>query len=310
MPEHPRILIGQSLSGRIVEVGPGVDPFPTAPGSTVVFADKSVPGGRDATWPELAGHPHGPDADIDVDLDIDGLKGVDDGAFDVVIASHVIEHLANPLAALVEFARVLRLGGRLVLVVPDRTTTFDAPRLPTPYAHVRDEFDRGVTIVDDDHIREFCAAVFSQPSIHPSPVREWHDPANLGEELLDLHRRRSIHVHCWNPEEFTSLLVAAVSDGLTSWRLLDMYVLEDFGDTPAIEFALALERLDDAEPAADVARRLARDWVAAVQANPVRDQRRIASFDAALRRDLGSAAPPVMPRQRFWQRLRGDRGVV
>ncbi|TDO30588.1 methyltransferase family protein [Kribbella sp. VKM Ac-2527] len=43
-----------------------------------------------------------------------------DGTFDVVIANHMLYHLDDPTAALREFARVLRNGGRLVAAVNGR----------------------------------------------------------------------------------------------------------------------------------------------------------------------------------------------
>lgn len=46
------------------------------------------------------------------------LYGVADLAYDAVFASHVLEHFVDPLAALIEWDRVLRPGGALVLVVP------------------------------------------------------------------------------------------------------------------------------------------------------------------------------------------------
>ena len=49
---------------------------------------------------------------------------------DFVIASHIIEHLANPLAMLVDIYRVLKPQGLLVLILPDRHATFDRERLP------------------------------------------------------------------------------------------------------------------------------------------------------------------------------------
>lgn len=40
-------------------------------------------------------------------------------AFDVVVASHVLEHLPDPAAAAAEIARILRPGGRLYVSVPN-----------------------------------------------------------------------------------------------------------------------------------------------------------------------------------------------
>ena len=43
-----------------------------------------------------------------------------DGTFDLVILSHVAEHLSQPEAVFAELARVLRPGGRLLLLTPNR----------------------------------------------------------------------------------------------------------------------------------------------------------------------------------------------
>ena len=85
MSKSPRALIGQTLIGDVLEVGPGAVPFPTGPGADVVYADRSVPGGRDTNWPELTGAPRGPQAHFDVDLDVTGLAGIADESFDAVV---------------------------------------------------------------------------------------------------------------------------------------------------------------------------------------------------------------------------------
>ena len=43
-----------------------------------------------------------------------------DASFDAVLSTHVAEHLAHPEAAFGEMARVLRPGGRLLLLTPNR----------------------------------------------------------------------------------------------------------------------------------------------------------------------------------------------
>lgn len=294
-PAGVREAIGSALHGDVLEIGPGHQPFPTPTGTRVTFADRPLEGGRDANFPELVGHPHGPDADVELDLDVDGLRAFADGSFDAVIASHMIEHVANPIGALCEMHRVLRPGGRLVLLVPDRAHTFDAGRAPTPLGHLVDEHRRGVTVVDDDHIREFCAAIHAGPVIHPPEVRDWHDPDRLDAERMALHRRRSIHVHCWNPEEFAALVVGLAALDIAGWELVDLYVRDDLDDD-GDEFGLVLARPRAASPAARRSAALVEAWASAVLGDDRRDPARVLTFVEALRRDLDAdAADRLVP---------------
>lgn len=50
-----------------------------------------------------------------------------DGSFDAILCSEVLEHLPEPVAALEEFARLLRPGGRLILTAPFCSLTHFAP---------------------------------------------------------------------------------------------------------------------------------------------------------------------------------------
>jgi SAM-dependent methyltransferase len=288
MPVVPRERFGLGLTGEVLEIGPGTVPFPTAPGARVRYADRSIPGGRDASFPELVGTPHGPDADYELDLDMDGLGGVGDRAFDAVVLSHVIEHVADPIRALKECHRVLRRSGRLVLVVPHRHTTFDSRRPGTSFAHVLAEHRSGVTEIDREHILEFCHSVYSSEPRLPEEIRELHDPDRLDDDLLALHRRRSIHVHCWNAEEMASMLVALAAVGEVGWRLVDLFLHDDPGASD-IEFGLVLEPAPvGTEAAAD----LIDAWVTAILGDEARDPGRVGTFTEALARDLldGTAA--------------------
>ena len=277
----PRSVVGRTLSGDVLEIGPGNEPFPVAPGARVRYADRSVKGGREKNFPELIGSPPGPAADWNIDLDIDGLAPIPDRSLDVVIACHVIEHLVNPIAALREFGRVLRPQGRLVLVVPDRNVTFDSVRQASPLADVLAKFQQRATQITDAEIREFCSAIYYQPPFLPANVREWYKPQHLDSEAFELHRRRSIHVHCWSPEEFASLIAGLLAADLVSWKFTDLYLP---GDPRQIEFGLVLERAESSGRAAS--HQFIRDWARAVLDIPDHYPKRIAKFDCALRRDL------------------------
>ena len=139
--------------------------------------------------------------------------------------------------------------------------------------------------MSDDHIREFCAAIWALPPFHPPEVRDWHDPAKLDADRFDLHRRRSIHVHCWSAEDMASTIVGLVLLGLLHVQLLDVSFHDD-GDEGA-EYGLLLERIEPGVPLS-MARAFATTWTELVLDHGRRDPERCATFVAALARDLAS----------------------
>jgi SAM-dependent methyltransferase len=194
------------LSGHGVEMGAGHAPFPVPLGVQVRYVDRWDPAENSQLFPELADTPDFPKPDIVADLDVDRLSALDDKSQDFVIASHVIEHLANPLKMLEDIYRVLRPGGLLVLLVPDRHLTFDCLREPTPLTHLVEEYHSDIRVVDDTHVVDFIIGL----------LRSNGDQRELDELLaertpdeLDHHRRRSVHAHVWNREEFEEMLTFA-----------------------------------------------------------------------------------------------------
>lgn len=101
------------LRGRVVEVGAGTGELWThvgRPGARPVLTDVS---------PAMCARLRAvPDADV-VRCDAVRLPFAD-ATFDALIANHVLYHLDDPDAALREFARVLRPGGRIAIAVNGR----------------------------------------------------------------------------------------------------------------------------------------------------------------------------------------------
>src|ERR1700692_473036 len=107
-------------------------PFPCV---SVRYVDRWQPEENLALFTNLEAGATFPKPDIVANLDVDLLSGLADERQDFVIASHLLEHLANPLAQLEEIHRVLKPGGVVLVLLPDRRHTFDRKRSATPLAH-------------------------------------------------------------------------------------------------------------------------------------------------------------------------------
>lgn len=82
------------------------------------------------------------------------LDRIGNESYDFVISSHVIEHIANPLKAILEWKRVLRVGGVILLICPHMERTFDRRRPITPLAHLIEDYSKGVDDHDLTHLPE------------------------------------------------------------------------------------------------------------------------------------------------------------
>jgi SAM-dependent methyltransferase len=79
------------------------------------------------------------------------------GTYDFVLSSHMLEHTANPIRALLEWKRLLADGGTLVLLLPDMHHTFDHRRPVTTLTHMIEDFNAGMGEDDLTHLPEILA---------------------------------------------------------------------------------------------------------------------------------------------------------
>lgn len=79
---------------------------------------------------------------------------IEDGSYDCVIASHCLEHIANPIKALREWRRVLRSNELLLLILPHRDHTFDWRRPATTIEHMKSDYEDDVSESDMTHLDE------------------------------------------------------------------------------------------------------------------------------------------------------------
>lgn len=266
-PQTARRQLSRHLVGKGIELGPGHIPFPVVmPSTTVQYLDAWAPGDSGDRFPEIE-HAEFSPPDTICDFNTEGLGPIADDSQDFAVASHVLEHLANPLRMLCELHRVVRPSGTVLIFLPDRHQTFDKDRPPTPLAHVIEEFEVGVTEVDDAHIEEFIRATATHQGGGPPGTASTPDPdldldrLSLYErglallwlrwedvtvpaqrrELVELHRRRSIHAHVWSVDEFFPVLRYGAQELGHAWQFVDGLLPGDPGGRPD-EFGLVLRR--------------------------------------------------------------------
>jgi len=91
---------------------------------------------------------------VDYQADANYLPEIDSASLDYVCASHVLEHLTNPIKAILEWVRILKPGGLLWLRIPDKRKTFDRTRDNTSLRHLIEDYENNVPVDDPTHIED------------------------------------------------------------------------------------------------------------------------------------------------------------
>lgn len=147
------------LSGRGLEIGPLHRPMVKHEGMHVEYLDRHSVAELKVKYSELGDLPL---VEPDIIDDAETMQTVPSAVYDFVVAAHVIEHMRNPLGALENWARVLKPGGLLYLVVPDKRATFDYRRVRTLHEHLVLDYRCPSLERDFDHYLEYVVQVDGQ----------------------------------------------------------------------------------------------------------------------------------------------------
>jgi SAM-dependent methyltransferase len=132
------------------------------------------------------------------------MTEIPDRHYDFLIASHVFEHIANPLKAMAEWLRVLRPNGIILQVIPHRDGTFDYHRPVTTLAHLQGDFKRGVGEDDRTHFHEvatrstksFSKVWFAAVSFH----RGMHHHVFNTARVIEIHDALQLKILAVEPK--------------------------------------------------------------------------------------------------------------
>jgi SAM-dependent methyltransferase len=179
------------LQGRGIELGPLNRPLPTHPGMQMSYVDRADQATLQREFPKIAHHiPR-----VDILDDAETLDTVAPASFDFLVAAHVIEHMRNPIGALLNWLRVVRDGGQIYLVVPDKRRMFDERRVRTTLEHVVLDYREPSADRDFDHYLDYAGFVHHKTG---------------DDAIAEAHRLRdtgfSIHFHVFLPQDVVRMV--------------------------------------------------------------------------------------------------------
>jgi SAM-dependent methyltransferase len=122
-----------------------------------------------------------------------------DDSYDFLLSSHSLEHHANVIKALKEWKRVVRPGGLLLIVVPDKNHTFDHKRAFTPFEHFLADEAAGVEETDLTHLDE----ILQLHDLSKDPGAG--DFERFKQRCLENYKNRCLHQHVFSFENLARL---------------------------------------------------------------------------------------------------------
>lgn len=197
---------------------------------------------------------------VDVDYVIGDKQTISDAVmadapFDYVIACHVLEHIPDPIDWMDDIARILRPGGVLSLVIPDKRYCFDINRSLTEISDLVDANLRHLRQPSFGQVYDFNAnalldlvdtpAVWRGDVDYSATTRQGvGDPDRFALEACKQMQKSDafvdVHCHVFTPDSFLGVFAKLAHLGLSRFEVAD------FTPTPfnTFEFYVSLRVLD------------------------------------------------------------------
>ncbi len=185
-------ILWRHLRGCGVEIGALWRQFPLPARARVWYVDRLDGDGLLKQYPTLRGKFLWPDLVAEA-----AQLPVAPASLDFIIASHLLEHLPFPLAALRAWYETLVSGGVLLLRVPDKRYTFDTQRARTQLAQLIEEYNHPERFDRRAHYADWVQNVKDgNPETEAFEREVWR--------LMEMDF--SIHFHVWIDEDLREII--------------------------------------------------------------------------------------------------------
>lgn len=250
MERLEKILKNIDRNGLGVEIGPSHNPVaPRKDGYHVEVIDHLT---RDQLVSKYEGHGVALENIEEVDYVWRGEKYTEltgkSKYYDWIIASHVIEHSPDLIGFLVGCDGILKDGGVVSLVVPDKRFCFDHYRPITGLGKIVDAHLTPQSIHSAGNVAEYYLNVVSKagniawgarsPGVYAC-VHSAGDASNGIKSVLEHGAYIDIHAWCFVPHSFRLIIDDLYTLGLIAFRELDFF------PTEGCEFYITLGRGGD-----------------------------------------------------------------
>jgi SAM-dependent methyltransferase len=247
---------------RGLEIGPLASPRVPKEQGPVLYVDHTDADGLRHKYAADPNMRHRLDEIVDVDYVLAGDQPLHevvapDAPFDYVIASHLIEHIPDPVSWLADIAMTLRVAGILSLVIPDKRYCFDLNRRTTDISELVDAHLRRLRRPSFKQVYDFIskevtgpldtAAIWAGTADYSGAVRsDVQDPdvaaLQLCRTVADSDAFVDVHCNVFTPDSFLELYEKLAQLGLIDFEIAYFASTERNN----LEFFISLRRLEPA----------------------------------------------------------------
>lgn len=182
-------LSNKYVHGKGLEIAGLHNPWPTCEtnDSTVIQLDLFPTSKLRAQYPEMRERSF-----VQVQILDDGnyLKAIADNSMDFLFSSHVLEHMENVVAAVMNWLRVVKPGCPVLMAIPQKNNQIDMNREVTPFSHIWYEWKDGLVALERTrplHYEEYFKVVDHLHGL------------NLSHRICEAMKEKPhIHWHCWD----------------------------------------------------------------------------------------------------------------
>lgn len=136
------------------------------------------------------------------------LDGIADASYDFCLSCNNLEHIANPIKALLEWKRVLKKDGLMFLILPNKEHNFDHKRPYTSFEHILDDYQKKMGENDMTHFDEITRLHDLKKDLRAGNYEVFV------ERCKDNISNRCMHHHVYNQQTLAQLMNYAGIDVL------------------------------------------------------------------------------------------------
>jgi len=203
---------------------------------------------------------HDPDVDTSKIVNVDYVWGKKtlreivgvEKTFDYVIAAHVIEHIPNIIGWFFEISEILRVGGILSLIIPDKRYTFDCLRGVSRPAELIESYllklkKPSIRQIFDSHYSSVFvkASTAWSESFNKKELRKiQHHPCGVFELCREVQEKKlyyDSHCYTFTPESIIEILEIIIQLNLFDFKV-EFFSKTEFN---GMEFYVSLSKLSE-----------------------------------------------------------------